>query len=86
MRRWARSAITWSSSTASDAPGGEVGVRVHVVVVRHRHEAGAPLGVEQDVVGQRRAERGHAAAGEVVEAAEARAVGGRTASTSRNSK
>jgi len=51
-----------------DTARHEIGVGVHVVVVRHRDDAERIAGRDQDVVGDGRAERRHAPAAQVCEA------------------
>ena len=56
-----------SSSTASTRPGDEIGVRMHVVVVRDGNHAEAVARVEQNLIGRRGAERGDALAAQIGE-------------------
>ena len=60
---------------AIDPAEHQIRVRVHVVVVGHRRDAVLALGPQQDLVGDGPAERGHPAAGEILEGAEGVAVG-----------
>ncbi len=53
----------------------EIGVGMHVVVVRHRYQPGACLLLEQDLVCTGRAERADAVPGKIGERAELRGVG-----------
>ena len=68
-----------------DAAEHQIGVRMHVVVVRHGREAVLPLGAQQDLVGDRAAERADRLAAQVGERPQRAASASRTLSTSRNS-
>jgi hypothetical protein len=59
-----------------EASQRQVAVRMHVIVVRHRHNAAGGLGVEENLVRDRAAERADASAAQVVERPDAQRVGG----------
>ncbi len=58
-----------------DTPENQIAVRMDVVVVRDRLQAQIALGLQQDLVRDRAAQRGHAPAAEIGERAIARGVG-----------